>query len=215
MNALTNQSSVNSISAELDSVWMRIFYHVWWPSPGNDPMYALNANMNRSRSDYYQGNYTPHMFTNGFDSGSSVSAWVEDSKKYLKEVSVYDISFQGTRSTDSYNFEIIASALKNTDDISDIRLFVATVMGKVVYPGSYNGMYEHHNVIIEQLAGNTGKSIKFIANVDYVESFSWSIPSGWINSSELRWNENNLKVIAWVQNYSTKEILQAAEFNFK
>ena len=178
-------------------------------------MYALNANMNRSRSDYYEGNYTPHMFTNGFDSGSSVNAWVEDPKKYLSDVSLYSISFQGARTTDSYNFEITATALKNTDDASDIRLFVATVMGKVVYPGSYNGMYEHHNVIIEQLAGNTGKSIKFIANVDYVDSFSWAMPSGWINSTELRWSENNLKVIAWVQNYGTKEILQAAEFNFK
>ncbi|MEL1229529.1 MAG: hypothetical protein VW833_06965, partial [Candidatus Neomarinimicrobiota bacterium] len=63
---------MNSISAELDSVWHRIFYHVWWPSPGNDPMYALNPTMNRVRSNFYEGNFTPHMLTNGSSSGSSV-----------------------------------------------------------------------------------------------------------------------------------------------
>ena len=105
MNSYTNQSSVNSISADLDSIWSRIYYHVWWPSPGNDPMYALNTSMNRTRSDYYEGNYTPHMFTNGFDSGSSLNSWLDDPKKYLNTVSTYEISFQGAKS-DNYNFAI-------------------------------------------------------------------------------------------------------------
>ena len=177
-------------------------------------MYALNTSMNRTRSDYYQGNYTPHMFTNGFDSGSSLNAWVEDPKKYMNEVSFIELSFQGAINNDNYNFAITAKSLINTDDSSDLRLFVAPVLGKVVYPGSYNGMYEHHNVIIEQLTGNSGKSIKFLANVDYTETFSWSIPSQWIDNTQLRWNSSTIKVIAWVQNYRTKEILQAADFTF-
>ena len=57
-------------------------------------MYALNTSMNRTRSDYYQGNYTPHMFTNGFDSGSSLNAWVEHPKKYMNEVSFLELSFK-------------------------------------------------------------------------------------------------------------------------
>ena len=115
---------------------------------------------------------------------------------------------------DNYNFAITAKSLINTDDSSDLRLFVAPILGKVVYPGSYNGMYEHHNVIIEQLTGNSGKSIKFLANVDYTETFSWSIPSQWVDNTQLRWNSSTIKVIAWVQNYRTKEILQAADFTF-
>ena len=214
MNNYTNQSSVNSISAELDSIWSRIYYHVWWPSPGNDPMYALNPELNRSRSAYYEGSFTPHMFTNGLDSGSSLNLWLEDPKKYLNTVSTYNILHKGSRINDRIDFIVTSTNMKNSDSTSDIRLFVAAVMAKVVYPGSFNGMYEHKNVVMEQLLGNSGKRINYIANVDYVESFNWSIPEVWKNNPDIKWSIGSLKVVSWVQDYNSKEILQSAELNF-
>lgn len=214
MNNYTNQSSVNSISAELDSIWSRIYYHVWWPSPGNDPMYALNPELNRSRSAYYEGSFTPHMFTNGLDSGSSLNLWLEDPKKYLNTVSTYNISHKGSRINDRIDFMVTTTNMKNSDSTSDIRLYVAAVMAKVVYPGSFNGMYEHKNVVMEQLLGNSGKRINYIANVDYVESFNWSIPEVWKNNPDIKWSIGSLKVVSWVQDYNSKEILQSAELNF-
>ena len=214
MNNYTNQSSVNSISAELDSIWSRIYYHVWWPSPGNDPMYALNPELNRSRSAYYEGSFTPHMFTNGLDSGSSLNLWLEDPKKYLNTVSTYNILYKGSRIDDRIDFMVTTTNMKNNDSTSDIRLFVAAVMAKVVYPGSFNGMYEHKNVVMEQLLGNSGKRINYIANVDYVESFNWSIPEVWKNNPDIKWSIGSLKVVSWVQDYNSKEILQSAELNF-
>ena len=82
--------------------------------------------MNRVRSNYYEGNFTPHMFTNGSSSGSSVSAWVEDPNKYLNMVSPYSISFQGVLSND-YKFDIAFKSLVKTAENSDIRLFVANL----------------------------------------------------------------------------------------
>ena len=202
------------MSAELDSIWSRIYYHVWWPSPGNDPMYALNPELNRTRSDYYAGNFTPHMFTNGYDSGSSLNSWLEDPKKYLNTVSTYEISAKGSRLDSDLSLEVTTSNLKNSDHSSDIRLFVAAVMARVIYPGSFNGMYEHHNVVIEQLLGNSGKQIQYIANSNYMESFNWSIPQSWKNNSEIRWSAGNLKIVVWIQDYRSKEILQSAEFKF-
>ena len=214
MNSYTNQSSVNSISADLDSIWSRIYYHVWWPSPGNDPMYALNPDLNRTRSEFYAGNFTPHMFTNGFDSGSSLNSWLDDPKKYLNTVSTYEISFQGAKSNNTVDFEITTSNMRNIDDSRDIRLFVATVMEKVVYPGSFNGMYEHKNVVIDQLLGNSGKQIQYIANSNYTENFNWSMPEAWKNNSEIRWSNSNLKIVVWIQDFNSKEILQSSEFKF-
>ena len=214
MNSFTNQSSVNSISADLDSIWSRIYYHVWWPSPGNDPMYALNPALNRTRSEFYAGNFTPHMFTNGFDSGSSLNSWLDDPKKYLNTVSTYEISFQGAKSDNTLDFEVTTSNMRNIDDSMDIRLFVATVMEKVVYPGSFNGMYEHKNVVIDQLLGNSGKKIQYLANSNYTDNFNWSMRAAWKNNSEIRWSNSNLKVVAWIQDFSSKEILQSSEFKF-
>ena len=205
---------MNSISAELDSIWSRIYYHVWWPSPGNDPMYALNPDLSRTRSEFYAGNFTPHMFTNGFDSGSSLNSWLDDPKKYLNTVSTYEISFQGAKSDNTVGFEVTTNSMKNIDDSSDIRLFVATVMEKVVYPGSFNGMYEHKNVVIDQLLGNSGKKIQYIANSNYTDYFNWSMPEAWKNNSEIRWSNSNLKVVVWIQDFSSKEILQSSEFKF-
>ena len=91
-------------------------------------MYALNPTMNRVRSNFYEGNFTPHMLTNGSSSGSSVSAWVEDPNKYLNMVSPYSISFQGVLSNDYYNFDIAFKSLVKTAENSDIRLFVATTL---------------------------------------------------------------------------------------
>ena len=205
---------MNSISAELDSIWSRIYYHVWWPSPGNDPMYALNPDLNRTRSEFYAGNFTPHMFTNGLDSGSSLNSWLDDPKKYLNTVSTYEISFQGAKSDNTVGFEVTTNSMKSIDDSSDIRLFVATVMEKVVYPGSFNGMYEHKNVVIDQLLGNSGKKIQYIANSNYTDYFNWSMPEAWKNNSEIRWSNSNLKVVVWIQDFSSKEILQSSEFKF-
>ena len=178
-------------------------------------MYALNPSMNRSRSTYYDGNFTPNMFTNGSSSGSSVSVWVEDPKKYLNTVSPYFLSFQGSALADSYNFDIAFKSLTNSDENSDIRLFVAASLKKVVYPGSFNGLYEHHNVMVQQLLGNEGKTIKFLSNVDYNESFSWKFSNDWINNTELRWSKESIRIVAWIQDYNSKEILQAEEFSFK
>jgi len=64
------------------------------------------------------------------------------------------------------------------------------------------------------LLGNSGKRINYIANVDYVASFSWSIPEAWKNNPDIRWSITSLKVVSWVQDYYSKEILQSAELNF-
>jgi hypothetical protein len=87
-------------------------------------------------------------------------------------------------------------------------------MDRVNYPNSYNGLTDHHSSVIELLLGNTGKKISYINGVDYIENFNWSIPDSWLNHRLISFDNNDLSVIAWVQNYTSKQILQVAEFNF-
>ena len=84
----------------MDSVWSQIFYHVWWPGQGNDPMYLINQQMNRDRNNYYGNNYTPHLYSNGRDSGSNPATWRDDARNITNEISLFtlirvnkDISF--------------------------------------------------------------------------------------------------------------------------
>jgi hypothetical protein len=189
-------------------------YHVWWPGQGNDPMYLANTSMNQARNNYYGNNYTPHMFTNGTDSGSNTTNWKNDPKNFLNDVGLHEIKISGTQSGHSIDFTISSSAVKNSEEGVDVRLFVATVMDRVNYPNSYNGLTDHHSSVIELLLGNTGKKISYINGVDYIENFNWSIPDSWLSHRLISFDNNDLSVIAWVQDYTSKQILQVAEFNF-
>lgn len=207
--------TVNYVGTEIDSIWTIIAYHVWWPGQGNDPMYLANQNMNRTRNNYYENNYTPHMFTNGKSSGSNTTNWKNDPKKYVNEIGLYDISISGSQTGNDINFSVKSSAVKNVEASANIRLFIAIVMGHVMYVDSPNGLQDHQNAVIELVLGNTGKRIKYISLVEYEETVSWSMPSEWVNHSKISWNSENLKVVAWIQDYSSKTILQVAEFDFK
>ena len=198
----------------LDSIWTQIYYHVWWPGQGNDPMYLANTSMNRTRNNYYGNNYTPHMFTNGKDSGSNTTSWKNDPRDYIEKVGMFGIRLNGTQSGNDISFDVELDAVKSTTSSRDLRLFVAAVMDTVKYPGSANGLTEHHNAVIELLTGNTGKSIKLISGAVTKESFTWSMRTEWINHANLTYNMSGLKVVAWIQDYSNKEILQVNELNF-
>tara|TARA_B100001029_G_scaffold103670_1_gene85425 strand:- start:267 stop:848 length:582 start_codon:yes stop_codon:yes gene_type:complete len=193
-------------------MWTRIFYHVWWPGQGNDPMYLANISMNRDRNNYYGNNYTPHMYTNGKDSGSNTNNWKNDPRTYLNEVGLYEILIDGTQSGNSIDFNVTSSSISNSS--SDIRLYVATVMGHVKYSKSPNGLTDHHDAVIEILTGNSGKKMNYIAADKRVDSFSWSMPKNWIDHPSINWNSNDIKVVAWIQNYNSKEILQVFEYEF-
>jgi hypothetical protein len=205
---------VNYVGYGLDSIWTQIYYHVWWPGQGNDPMYLANTSMNRTRNNYYGNSYTPHMFTNGKDSGSNTTNWKNDPKGYLNEVSLYGVRISGIQSGNDISFDVELNAVKSTSSSRDLRLFIATVMDTVKYDKSPNGLLVHHNAVIDLLTGDTGKSIKLISGVVTKESFTWSMRTEWINHSDLTYNMSGLKVVAWIQDYSNKEILQVNELNF-
>ena len=154
------------------------------------------------------------MFTNGMDSGSNTTKWKNDPNIFINEVGLHEIKISGMQSGNSIDFNISSSSVKNSKQGTDIRLFVATVMDKVDYPNSSNGLTTHHSSVIELLLNNTGKKISYINGVDYVETFNWSIPDKWLNHSLISFDSNDLSVIAWIQDYNSKRILQVAEFNF-
>ena len=56
--------------------------------------------------------------------------------------------------------------------------------------------------------------MKYVSNLDYIESFNWSMPTNWINHNSINWKSEDIKVVAWIQNYNSKEILHVASFNF-
>ncbi|MEE3196422.1 MAG: hypothetical protein VX260_05640, partial [Candidatus Neomarinimicrobiota bacterium] len=124
-------------------------------------MYLANTNMNRTRNNYYDNNYTPHMFTNGKDSGSNTTTWKNDPKNYLNTIGLHEIYISGYQSDNDIDFNVTSSSIKNTVSGQDVRLFIATVMDLVKYQNSPNGLIDHHNAVIEQIVGDAGKKMSY------------------------------------------------------
>ncbi len=171
--------------------------------------------MNRSRSGFYGNSFTPQMFTNGKDSEHIVNNWISHPKQYIGEISLYDISISGTQSGNDISFTVRSTSLQSVDSGDDIRLFIATVMGQVMYDASPNGLRDHHDAVIELVPGNTGKKIDYIAGVEYEETIEWSMPDNWINHADITWKSEDLKVVVWIQDYSSKKVLQVMDFDFE
>ena len=192
----------------MDSLWSQIFYHVWWPGQGNDPMYLINQQMNRDRNNYYGNNYTPHLYSNGRDSGSNPATWRDDARSITNEISLFTLTSTSIKEGRDITVSVSAKSLIDTSPNTELKLFVAVVLDKVVYPSSPNGLTDHYDVVVDLLSGNSGKKIIFEANLSKIETFNWTFPDPWINKSIASWNSNELKIVSWIQDYNSKQILQ-------
>ena len=48
MNTSLKPGTTLYVGTAIDTIWSQIYYHVWWPGQGNDPMYLMNQSMNCS-----------------------------------------------------------------------------------------------------------------------------------------------------------------------
>lgn len=100
---------------------VNIAYHVWWPSPGNDPMYLANPTPVQVRNSYYQpsGAYAPRMFIDGFiDGTSNYSSWPGAIEPRFIDPSPIAITLTGTRNGSTLNMhaEIYAEMPVNSSN---------------------------------------------------------------------------------------------------
>lgn len=187
-----------------------IAYHVWWPSPGNDPMYLANPNPVQTRNTYYQasGGYAPRMFIDGFIDGTSTyTSWpgaIEGRFLYSSPIS---ITLSGTRNgnTLDMNAEIHAEVAVNS---TNWRVHWLVLESEIDEPqNSPNGYvpFTHHWVHRTMLPSADGSSITIS------QGQTVNIPlSITLNSA---WNADHCKVVVFVQDNSDKKVQNAEVIN--
>ena len=148
------------------------------------------------------------MFTGGDDSGSSSSTWRSHALNMIGENTPVTIELSG--GIDGYEVDV-SVLVSSESDLSSANtvLIVAATMDSVYYAGP-NGLLHHHGVIIEYLtATNTGDAITLDGTNNVQMNYEWTMDSNWPNNSTVTWNISDLNIVAFVQNYSSKEIYQA------
>ena len=150
------------------------------------------------------------MFTGGGDSGSSSSSWRSNALAMIGEETPVTLELNGGIDGFEVDVSVLVSSESNLSSANTV-LIVAATMDSVYYAGP-NGLLHHHGVIIEYLtATNTGDAIVLDGTNDVQMNYEWTMDSNWPNNSTVTWDISNLNIVAFVQDYSSKDVYQAEE----
>ncbi|MFQ3591664.1 MAG: hypothetical protein SNJ82_00545 [Gemmataceae bacterium] len=205
-------------------------YHVHVPGPD-----ALACPESEGRFNFYEeAEGTPAIFFNGKQAASGGGGAEEALEKYNEYLEVINpllerpaeakLALRATRKGDKLTIEAAVSELAKPSE--DLRLRVALVEKEVAYKGR-NGLPVHHQVVRHMPGGEAGRAIagkegKFPLEVDlaaikknlndYLDKVNEKRP---FETKDRPMELKNLRVVAFVQNDKTNEVLQAVVVDVK
>ncbi len=203
-NCAVSNEIMNNFYKENFGGVISLRYHAAWPDI-SDPMYADNPVDNDARTNYYGVTYTPQYFMDGASKGAA-----DDEERMLSEMqseldkgSPLWIDIYSNISPDSVKFTVSVKSFANFN-IPGLKLRTSIIERLKHYdvpPGS-NGETEFPDVMRKMLPDFNGLTLPPLSVGDSANySFAYPVASGW--------NWKDLAVVAWTQNDSTKEVLQA------
>jgi hypothetical protein len=184
-----------------------IKYHVWWPAPGNDPMYLHNPGENAARTNYYGINSVPRAIIGG--------NLFNDQPQYVTQTLInnaasedapFEIQIQHQLSPNEDSIYTTA-LIEATANISGALVAQLAVIEKHIHfstPPGTNGETDFYNVMKKMLPGSNGTTLpSSMSSGDYVIfEYAWELANVYDN--------NELGVVGFVQNNGNKAVHQAA-----
>jgi hypothetical protein len=196
------QDALHPLLDTLSVPWTMVQYHVDWPSI--DPMNAHNPGDPSARRFYYNVSGVPRGHIDGAVIGGYINATDVQSAQAIP--ASFDIGLSHWLSGDGDSIYVRA-AYKATQAVSgNLKSFVSIQERRVHFdhaPG-YNGETEFWNVHKMMLPGSNGFSLPNSFAVG--DSVVWT--GAWLLANIYEYSE--LCVTAWVQDYTTKQVFQAA-----
>lgn len=166
------------------------------------PFNQANPTDNNARKTYYNINSTPRTFTMGTQQNSGSSLLTQS----LVDANLGQTSplrVEVVESGPSTNRAVTINIKSfDTPPTGDIRLFVATVVENVSF-NAQNGLADHNNVLWKFLSSENGDAFTPSA-LNGTNSFSYSYNTN--NLTHASFQANEVYTIAFVQNYTTKEV---------
>lgn len=181
-----------------------IKYHVWWPSPGNDPYYLANSSQSSSRVSFYSCNAVPTMYVNGTSASYTLSTWKSQIMSAVTLSPLLSMSVTATNLTTSGGeVKITLNAGSSALPTGTLVLHTILTESGLQYTGP-NGDPKHESVMRKMYPDQNGETI--VLNANETKSFTRNI------SFASGWKPNNIEVISFLQIKETKEVLQGAKY---
>jgi len=166
------------------------------------PFNQANLLDNNTRKSYYGVTSTPRTFTQGTQINSGQNLLTQTFiNTQIGQTSPLRVEVIETGpSTNKSVFVYVKSF--DTPPTGDLRLFVAAVVEEVNF-NAQNGLTEHNNVLWQYLTNENGDPIS-PASVGSTTSIFFTYNTN--NLTHPSFQANEVYVVAFVQNYSTKEV---------
>jgi hypothetical protein len=183
---------------------LNVQFHLNWPESA-DPFFMANQTDNFIRGLYYDVSSAPDLRTNGSDmpdpgDETALIAAITEHHDRLSPLSL-EIShtYDGANLTADVGVKAVA-----TPPSGELRLFVAVVdeLEHYATPPGDNGETDFHWSMRTVLPNFNGEPF----TIGEGDSLTFTLPT----AMAAEWQDSDLQVVAWVQDYDTFEILQAA-----
>jgi thiol-disulfide isomerase/thioredoxin len=179
-------------------------YHVWWPSPGNDPYYLANTSESQTRNNYYSNKYAPNGYVDGTDVSYTYSSWpaLLQTRKDAKSSITISVSGSGG-SNNTVRFFVKIKSDGSSIPAGQLILHCAVVESDLYYTGT-NGDPVHHYVMRKMMPDAAGEQFTLTLNEEktFTKTINWG-----------NWKIDKSAFVAFVQNNTSKEILQAVKYD--
>lgn len=184
-----------------------IKYHVWWPAPGNDPMYLHNIEDNTARTNYYSVNSVPRAIINGNSYNgqpASVSQSLLENEADIPAPFSIQIQHELSPEEDVIH---VTTLIEATDDASGELVAHTAVIEKHIEfasPPGTNGEKDFYNVMKKMLPNSAGAELpsEWQAGEYVILQHSWVLENVYDN--------DELAAVGFVQDKITKDVHQAA-----
>ena len=217
-------SHENYVGSSIAERWSLINYHTYSPSRG-DPMYEFLRGESETGEDdfcyvrFEEGSWytiygVPTTFTNGFAS----AVYPEMAVSSLDESTPVQMGLNGTTINGmDIQVEITINSSSDLTMENSLYLFIAATIDSVDYIGN-NGEPHHQDVFLGWINEGLSGELLSLGNEEVARTYSWTMPSNWpANSyettwSQVEWNPANLHIVAFIQDQTSKEILQVISY---
>jgi hypothetical protein len=183
---------------------LAIWYHVWWPSPGNDPYYLANTVDARARAtDFYGISAVPDAVVDGNNGPSpgNTSAMTAAVDARIANYSAFNLDAGFLRIEDDVYVRVQCEAVGGVIP-GNLSLRVVAIENDLQYSAP-NGESSFDYVMRKMYPDANGTALTIAKGETVTENLVCPVDPSWV--------EANTEFIILVQNDDTKEVLQACK----
>jgi len=215
---VAGNTNMDGLFAANPNKWVCVKYQMSWPGDG-DPYFTDEGDVRKS---FYGVNSVPRQEIDGGYDGNSSSVTQSMFMDAYYQISYLEISSDMTYNVEG-KFVSVNTTMTPKDDLSgNLKLFVAIVEKKTTANVGSNGETEFHWVMKKMLPDANGTTLANFTNGnvvskhnEYAFNGNYRLPS---NSNDKIDNAiehsvegfDDLIAVVWVQDITTKEVLQSA-----